>query len=313
LVLETILIVREKFKAEHIVDILKGNETSDIKSYQHDELENFGSASDEDEKLLHAVIRQAMIAGYISKDIENYGLLKLTAGGKAYLKKPTPFPIVKDNEFEDEDEEPTIKSSGGTSAADDVLFSILKDLRKKMSKRLEVPPFVIFQDPSLEAMATSYPVTMDELQNIPGVGAGKAKRYGEDFLKVIKEHVKENEIIRPEDLRVRTVPNKSKLKVSIIQSIDRKIALDDIAMAKGLEIGELLDEIEAIVYSGTKINIDYFLQEVMDPDHVDEIFDYFNSAETDKIEPALNELGEDDYSETEVRLVRIKFLSEIGN
>jgi ATP-dependent DNA helicase RecQ len=313
LVLETILIVREKFKAEHIVDILKGNETSDIKSYQHDELENFGSASDEDEKLLHAVIRQAMIAGYISKDIENYGLLKLTAGGKAYLKKPTPFPIVKDNEFEDEDEEPTIKSSGGTSAADDVLFSILKDLRKKMSKRLEVPPFVIFQDPSLEAMATSYPVTMDELQNIPGVGAGKAKRYGEDFLKVIKEHVKENEIIRPEDLRVRTVPNKSKLKVSIIQSIDRKIALDDIAMAKGLEIGELLDEIEAIVYSGTKINIDYFLQEVMDPDHVEEIFEYFNSAETDKIEPALNELGEDDYSETEVRLVRIKFLSEIGN
>jgi ATP-dependent DNA helicase RecQ len=254
-----------------------------------------------------------MIAGYISKDIENYGLLKLTAGGKAYLKKPTPFPIVKDNEFEDEDEEPTIKSSGGTSAADDVLFSILKDLRKKMSKRLEVPPFVIFQDPSLEAMATSYPVTMDELQNIPGVGAGKAKRYGEDFLKVIKEHVKENEIIRPEDLRVRTVPNKSKLKVSIIQSIDRKIALDDIAMAKGLEIGELLDEIEAIVYSGTKINIDYFLQEVMDPDHVEEIFEYFNSAETDKIEPALNELGEDDYSETEVRLVRIKFLSEIGN
>lgn len=313
LVLETILIVREKFKAEHIVDILKGNETSDIKSYQHDELENFGSASDEDEKLLHAVIRQAMIAGFISKDIENYGLLKLTAGGKAYLKKPTPFPIVKDNEFEDEDEEPTIKSSGGTSAADDVLFSILKDLRKKMSKRLEVPPFVIFQDPSLEAMATSYPVTMDELQNIPGVGAGKAKRYGEDFLKVIKEHVKENEIIRPEDLRVRTVPNKSKLKVSIIQSIDRKIALDDIAMAKGLEIGELLDEIEAIVYSGTKINIDYFLQEVMDPDHVEEIFEYFNSAETDKIEPALNELGEDDYSETEVRLVRIKFLSEIGN
>ncbi|MGB4414191.1 MAG: DNA helicase RecQ [Paludibacter sp.] len=313
LVLETILVVREKFKAEHIVDILKGNETSDIKSYQHDELENFGSASDEDEKLLHAVIRQAMIAGYISKDIENYGLLKLTANGKAYLKNPSPFPIVKDNEFEDEEEESSPKSTGGTCAADDVLFSILKDLRKKLSKKLEVPPFVIFQDPSLEAMATSYPITMDELQNIPGVGAGKAKRYGEEFLKVIKEHVKENEIIRPEDLRVRTVANKSKLKVSIIQSIDRKIALDDIAMAKGLEISELLDEIEAIVYSGTKINIDYFLEEVMDPDHVDEIFDYFNSAETDKIEPALRELGEDDFSETEVRLVRIKFLSEIGN
>jgi ATP-dependent DNA helicase RecQ len=311
--LETILAVREKFKAEHIVDILKGNETSDVTSYQHDELETFSSASDEDEKVLHAVIRQALIAGYISKDIENYGLLKLTPEGKAYLKKPTSFQIVKDNEFDEEDEEPTAKNSVGSSAADDILFSILKDLRKKLSKKLEVPPFVIFQDPSLEAMATTYPITMDELQNIPGVGAGKAKRYGEEFLKLIKEHVKENEIIRPEDLRVRTVANKSKLKVAIIQSIDRKIALDDIALAKGLEIGELLDELEAIVYSGTKINIDYFLEEVMDPDRIDEIFDYFNSAETDKIEPALRELGEDEYSETEIRLVRIKFLSEIGN
>jgi ATP-dependent DNA helicase RecQ len=313
LVLETILEVREKFKAEHIVDILKGNETSDVKSYQHNELENFSSASDEDEKLLHAVIRQAMIAGFLTKEIENYGLLKLTQSGKAYIKKPQPFPIVKDTEFEEEDDDQSVKASGGTCAADDVLFSILKDLRKKLSKRLEVPPFVIFQDPSIEAMATSYPITMEELQNIPGVGAGKAKRYGEEFLKVIKEHVKENEIIRPEDLRVRTVANKSKIKVSIIQSIDRKIALDDIAMAKGLEIGELLDEIEAIVYSGTKINIDYFLEEVMDPDRVNEIFDYFNTAETDRIEPALNELGDDDFSETEIRLVRIKFLSEIGN
>jgi ATP-dependent DNA helicase RecQ len=313
LALETILQVKEKFKAEHIVDILKGNETSDVKSYQHDELENFAAASDEEESLLHAVIRQAMIACFVSKDIENYGLLKVTARGKAYLKKPEPFPVVKDKEFEEEEEETAVKSSGGTCAADDVLFSILKDLRKKMSKKLEVPPFVIFQDPSLEAMATSYPITLDELQNIPGVGAGKAKRYGDEFLKLIKEHVRENEIIRPEDLRVRTVANKSKLKVSIIQSIDRKIALDDIALSKGLDIGELLDEIEAIVYSGTKINIDYFLEEVMDSDHVDEIFDYFSTAETDKIEPALDELGENDYSETEVRLVRIKFLSEIGN
>jgi ATP-dependent DNA helicase RecQ len=312
-VLETILAVREKFKAEHIVDILKGNETSDVTSYQHDELDAFGTATEEDEKLLHAVIRQAMIAGYISKDIENYGLLKLTPAGKEYIKNPVSFQIVKDTEFEDDEEETNSKSSGGTCAADDVLFSILKDLRKKLSKKLEVPPFVIFQDPSLEAMATTYPITMDELQNIPGVGAGKAKRYGEEFLKVIKEHVKENEIIRPEDLRVRTVANKSKLKVSIIQSIDRKIALDDIAMAKGLEINELLDEIEAIVYSGTKINIDYFLDEVMDPDRVDEIFEYFSTAETDKIEPALRELGEDDFSEAEIRLVRIKFLSEIGN
>ena len=313
LVLETILLVKEKFKAEHIVDILKGNETSDVKSYQHDDLENFASASDEDERLLHAVIRQAMIAGFISKDIENYGLLRLNPSGKAYLKKPQPFPIVKDTDFEDEEEDAAARSAGGTCAADDVLFSILKDLRKKLSKKLEVPPFVIFQDPSLEAMATSYPITMDELQNIPGVGAGKAKRYGEEFLKLIKQHVKENEIIRPEDLRVRTVANKSKLKVSIIQAIDRKIALDDIALSKGLDIFELLDEIEAIVYSGTKINIDYFLDEIMDADHISEIFEYFNSAETDKIEAALEDLGEDDYSETEVRLVRVKFLSEIGN
>ncbi len=312
-ILETVLAVREKFKAEHIVDILKGHETSDVTTYQHDELDSFGSAPEEDEKFLQAIIRQAMIAGYISKDIENYGLLKLTSAGKAYLKKPTPFPVVKDNDFEDDDEESAVKSGGGTCAADDMLFSILKDLRKKLSKKLEVPPFVIFQDPSLEAMATTYPITMDELQNIPGVGAGKAKRYGEEFLKVIKEHVKENEIIRPEDLRVRTVAKKSQLKVSIIQAIDRKIALDDIADSKGLDMGELLDEIEAIVYSGTKINIDYFLQEIMEPDHVDEIFDYFRTAESDKIEAALRELGEDDFSEIEVRLVRIKFLSEIGN
>ena len=313
LTLETIQLLKEKFKAEHIVDILKGNETADVKSYQHDELENFGAAADEDERTLQAVIRQAMIAGYISKDIETYGLLKLTPEGKHYLKKPVSFPIVKDNEFDDEEEEPSAKASGGTCAADDVLFSILKDLRKKLSKKLEVPPFVIFQDPSLEAMATTYPISLEELQNIPGVGAGKAKRYGEEFIKVIKEHVKENEIIRPEDLRVRTVANKSKLKVSIIQAIDRKVDLDDIANSKGLDISELLDEVEAIVYSGTKINIDYFLDEVMDPDRVDDIFDYFNSAETDDIETALQVLGENDYTDTEVRLVRVKFLSEIGN
>lgn len=313
LTLETIQLLKEKFKAEHIVDVLKGNETSDITSYQHDELENYGAASDEEENFIHAVIRQAMIAGYISKDIETYGVLKITAAGKAYMKKPTEFQVVKDTEFDEDDEEVAVKNSGGTAAADDVLFSMLKDLRKKLSKKLEVPPFVIFQDPSLEAMATTYPITMDELQNIPGVGAGKAKRYGEEFLRVIKEHVKENEIIRPEDLRVRTVANKSKLKVSIIQAIDRKIALDDIALSKGLDMGELLDEVEAIVYSGTKINIDYFLEEIMDAEKVDEIFDYFSTAETDKISVALNELGENDFNEVEIRLVRIKFLSEIGN
>jgi ATP-dependent DNA helicase RecQ len=228
------------------------------------------------------------------------------------LKNPTSFPVVKDNDFDDDDDDSS-RTTGGTCAADDVLFSILKDLRKKISKKLELPPFVIFQDPSLEAMATTYPVTQEELQNIPGVGAGKAKRYGDEFLKVIKAYVKENEIIRPEDLRVRTVANKSKLKVSIIQAIDRKVALDDIAISKGLDIRELLDEVEAIVYSGTKINIDYFLDEVMEPDRIDEIFDYFSTAETDDIDAALQELGENDFSDIEVRLIRVKFLSEIGN
>ena len=311
LILETMQIVKEKFKAEHIIDILKGNDTADIKSYQHNELENYASASDEEARFLNAIIRQAMIAGYIHKDIETYGVLKLTPAGKAYLKNPTSFPVVKDSDFDDDDDDST--KAGGTCAADDVLFSILKDLRKKVSKKREVPPFVIFQDPSLEAMATTYPVTQEELQNIPGVGAGKAKRYGEEFLKVIKEYVKENDIVRPEDLRVRTVANKSKLKVAIIQAIDRKVALDDIAISKGLDINELLDEVEAIVYSGTKINIDYFLEEIMEPDRVEEIFDYFSTAETDDIQDALQELGEDDFTEIEVRLIRIKFLSEIGN
>lgn len=313
LVLETILSVKEKFKAEHIVDILKGKETTDVKTYQHDELDTFSSVVDDDDKLIHAVIRQAMLAGLITKDIENYGLLKLTPAAKTFLKKPSSFPVVQDVEYDEEEEEQSAKTSGGTCAADDVLFSILKDLRKKMSKKLEVPPFVIFQDPSLEAMATTYPITFDELQNIPGVGAGKAKRYGEEFLKLIKEHVKENEIVRPEDLRVRTVANKSKLKVSIIQSIDRKIALDDIANSKGLDMSELLDEIESIVYSGTKINIDYFLEDVMEVDHIDDILDYFSTAETDGIDVALKELGEDDYSDIEVRLVRIKYLSDNAN
>jgi ATP-dependent DNA helicase RecQ len=311
-VLETVVLLKERFKAEHVVDLLKGKETSDIKSHEHDELELFGSFQEEDERLLHAVIRQAMIAGFLDKDIENYGLLKITPAGRKYLEKPTSFMITKDNDFEEEEEEAPVRG-GGSGAADEVLFSMLKDLRKKLSKKLEVPPFVIFQDPSLEAMATTYPITNEELQNIPGVGAGKAKRYGDDFVKLIKNHVEENEIIRPEDLRVRSVANKSKLKVSIIQAIDRKIALDDIAESKGMEIKELLEEVEAIVYSGTKINIDYFLTQIMDDDHIQDIYDYFKEAETDKIGDALKELGEEDFSEEEVRLVRIKFLSEMAN
>ena len=314
LVLETIVLLKEKFKADHIINILLGIETSEIKSYQHDELEVYGSASDEKESTFQSVIRQALLNGLIKKDIENYGVLKMTKEGHKFLDSPQSFMITKiKNEDEYEDEDDIAVRAGGGGAADEVLFSILKDLRKKLSKKLGLPPFVLFQDPSLEAMATTYPITPEELQNIPGVGAGKAKRFGEDFLAVIKTHVIENDIVRPEDLRVRTIANKSKLKVSIIQSIDRKVALDDIAESKGLEIDELLDELEAIVYSGTKINIDYFIFEIMDEEHVADIVDYFKTAETDDIDSALNELGENDFTAEEVRLVRIKFLSEMGN
>ena len=310
-VLEVVGTLKEKFKAEYIVNMLVGNETSEIQSYKHNELEVFGSGSDEEEKTWNAVIRQALIAGYLAKDIENYGLLKITEKGKEFIKKPVSFKITEDNEFDEEEEEVPVRG-GAACAVDPALFSMMKDLRKKLSKRLEVPPFVIFQDPSLEAMATTYPVTLDELQNIPGVGAGKAKRYGKEFVELIKKHVEENEIERPEDLRVRTVANKSKLKVSIIQRIDRKVALDEIAMTNGLEFNELLDEIEAIVYSGTRINIDYFLNDVMDEDHIDDIYEYFKDSETDDLEDAIEELG-GDYTEEEIRLVRIKFLSEMAN
>ena len=310
-VLETIIALKEKFKAEYVIDVLLGKETSQILSYQHEDLEVFGSGQGEDERTWNAVIRQALIAGYIGKDIENYGLLKVTKAGHAFLKNPVSFKIVKDVDFDEVEEEVPMKG-GASCAVDPELYSILKDLRKKIAKRLELPPYVIFQDPSLEAMATTYPITIEELQNIPGVGAGKAKRYGEEFVKVIKAHVEENEIERPEDLRVRTVANKSKLKVSIIQAIDRKIALDELAESKGLEFGELLDEIEAIVYSGTKINIDYFLHEIMDDEHIDDIFDYFKESESDSLEDAIEEFGME-YSEEEIRLIRIKFLSEMGN
>ncbi len=312
-VLETILALKEKFKSEYVINVLLGKENSEIESYEHQDLEVFGCGVDEDDKTWNTVIRQAMIARYIDKDIENYGLLKVTPSGRNFLNKPVSFKIVKDGDF-DEDEESTEAPirGGATSAVDPVLYSIMKDLRKKLSKKLDVPPYVIFQDPSLEAMATTYPVTLEELQNIPGVGAGKAKRYGEDFIAIIKRHVQENEIERPEDLRIRTVANKSKMKVYIVQSIDRKVALDDIALTKGLEFNELLDEIEAIVYSGTKINVDYFLDEIMDEDHVEDIYLYFKESETDNLEDAISELG-NDYTEEEIRLVRIKFLSEMAN
>ncbi len=310
-VLEAILAVKEKFKAYYIIDILRGKETSEVLDHIHEELEIFGACEKEEEKTINTVIHQAQIAGFISKDVENYGLLKVTEAGKKFLKKPTSFKITEDNDFDDEEEDAPMHG-GASLALDPTLYSMLKDLRKKLSKQLSVPPYVIFQDPSLEAMATTYPVTVEELQNIPGVGAGKAKRYGEEFCKLIKRHCEENEIERPEDLRVRTVANKSKMKVSIIQAIDRKVALDDIASSKGIEFDELLDEIESIVYSGTKLNINYFLNEVMDQDHQLDIYEYFKESTTDDLNEAMDELG-DEYSEEEIRLVRIKFISEMAN
>ena len=311
-VIETIMAVKENFKSDYIIDVLLGKETSEVLAHRHEELEVFGSGEGEDERMWNAVIRQALIAGYLSKDVENYGLLKITPAGNKFLKKPVSFKVVEDTDFDESEEDEAPVRGGGSCAVDPALFSMLKDLRKKMAKKLDVPPYVIFQDPSLEAMATTYPVTLEELQNIPGVGAGKAKRYGQEFCVLIKKHCEENEIERPEDLRVRTVANKSKIKVSIIQAIDRKVALDDIALSKGLDFSELLDEVEAIVYSGTRLNIDYFLEEIMDEDHMLDIYDYFKESTTDKIDDAMDELG-DDYTEDEIRLVRIKFISEMAN
>ena len=311
LVLETIIELKEQFKADHIINFLKGHETAAIKSYKHDESDSFGCAVDEDEDLLNAVIRQAMLSGYLKQEIESYGILKITSAGKKFLKKPTEFkvPVEGDGDSDAGD----IENMAGCAAADDVLYSILKDTRKKLSKKMNVPPFVIFQDPSLEAMATTYPITYEELQNIPGVGAGKAKRYGEEFIRIIKEYVEENEIIRPEDMRIRSVAKNSQQKISIIQAIDRRVDLDDLAESKGMSMEELLDEIEAIVYSGTKLNINYFIDEIMEEDKRDEIYDYFRTANTDSVKVAMKELDEDDISEIDIRLVRVKFQSELGN
>ena len=309
-VLETILSLKEKFKAKYVINVMLGLNNNEIKSYKHDKIEEFGCEKMHDERFLNAVIGQGIIAGFINKDIENYGLLKVTDEGKAFLKNPQSFTMVEDRDFSETDEVDVHDSASG--AIDPELYGILKDLRKKIARAHELPPYVIFQDPSLEAMATTYPITLEELQNIQGVGAGKAKRYGTEFVKLIKKHVEDNEIDRPLDLRVRSVANKSKLKIYLIQGIDKKVDLDALAEGKDLEFNELLDEIEAIVYSGTKINIDYYLNEVMDDDHMQDIFDYFKESESDRISEALNELGPE-FTEEEIRLVRIKFLSELAN
>ena len=309
--LEVVSALKEKFNADYVTTILLGNTNSDVESFHHEELDCFGVGRDTEESVWTTVIRQALISGYLAKDVENYGLLKITPAGKKYMKKPTSFKITESDE-EAEEGTPTVGSGGAGESTDPVLYSIMKDLRKKVGQQNGVPPYVIFQDTSLEAMATLYPITMEELQNIPGVGAGKAARYGQKFLEVIRRHVEENDIERPADMRVRTLPNKSKLKVSIIQQIDRKVALDDIAIALGLDFDVLISEVEAIVYSGTRININYFIEEVIDEDRIEDIYEYFKNSTTDDINEALSSLGSD-YSEEEVRLVRIKFLSELAN
>jgi len=311
-VIEVIQALKEKFKQDYVVTVLEGIRTDEVVSYKHDELECFGSGNDEPASMWHCVIRQAIIAKYLSRDIESYGLLKVTASGKRFLNNPKSFNIVVEADEDDSEDEEEIKGNGACAAADEALFGMLKDLRKEVAKRLGQPPYTIFQDPSLEAMATTYPITIEELQNIPGVGAGKAKKFGEEFCALIKKHCDENEIERPEDFRVRTIANKSKIKVAIIQQIDRKIPLDDIAESLRIEFNELLDEIEAIVSSGTRINIDYFLEDVMDGEDVEELYEYFKDAQNDDLEAAYKEWG-DVYKDHEIRLVRIKFISEIAN
>ncbi|MBN2610506.1 MAG: DNA helicase RecQ [Bacteroidales bacterium] len=314
-VLETIIEIKEKFKADHVANVLSGIKTGQVKAYKHHHLKIFGSGNDKDPKFWNTIVRQALIARFIQKDIENYGLLKMDEKGYEYLKNPYSIMLSEDNEYPDTDEDDfTIYGAERSGTIDEELFTILKDLRKKMSKKLNLPPFVIFQDPSLEDMASQYPVSLDELQNITGVGQGKAKKYGKEFVDLIKNYVEDKEIVRPQDMVVKSVVNKSGNKVYIIQSIDRKLSLDDIADAKNLDMATLLDEIESIINSGTKLNIDYYIDTVLDKEHQQEIFDYFKEeAESESVEEALKALGENEYTEEDIRLVRIKFISELGN
>ena len=310
-VLQVIQRIKENFRSDYVIDFIIGKETEEIIAHKHHELDEFGIGEDDDPKIWNPVIRQALLMGYLKKEVENYGILKITSAGKKFLKDPQSFMIVKDAEFSDEID--SSEHEGAAGALDPTLAAMLRDLRKKVSKRMERPPYVIFQDVSIDQMATDYPVTLEELKNIQGVGEGKVKQpYAKEFVDLIKKYCDENEIERQVDMRVRTVAKKSMLKVKIIQSIDRQVALDDIANSQGIDFDELLSEIEAIVYSGTKLNIDYFLEEVMDEDHIDDIYGYFSESDTDRLSVAQDELG-GDYSEDEIRLVRIKFLSEMAN
>lgn len=309
-VLKAVAALKEKFQQNYVIDFIKGRATDELVSHKHDVLEEFGIGEELNPKMWNAVIRQAFLAGYLFKEIDNYGLLRLTAKGRKYISHPESFMIVDDADFDDGDYEE--QEETGESVLSPELYAILKDLRHSIAEKLNIPPYVIFQDISLEHMSTMYPITLEELQNIPGVGAGKAKRFGEMFVKVIKQYCDENEVDRPEDLRIRTVAKKSLTKVKIIQSIDSHRPLDELAQTLLMPFEDLLSELEAIVYSGTKINIDYYLEEVFDEEQIEDIYDYFLDSDTDRLSVAMKELG-GDYTENEVRLVRIKFMSEMAN
>ena len=317
LVLEAVEETKQLFKTKHIAELLAGKLTGDIKAAKQENNEFFGAGDEHDEKYWTAVIRQALVNKLLSKDIENYGILKITKDGKNFIKKPYTIMLVKDHDYENSDEDDpeamAAMGAGKDGGADKTLFALLKDLRKTIAKQNGLPPFVIFQDPSLEDMAIQYPITKEEMTQIAGVGAGKAEKFGEPFIKLIKEYVEENEITRPNDMVVKSVVNNSALKIGIIQNIDKKIPLDDIAYGKGLSFDELLSEIESIVSSGTHLDINYFIEEFVDVYHQEDILDYFHEAESDDVQTALRELGEDEYEEEEVRLMRIKFLSDVGN
>ncbi|NOZ33887.1 MAG: DNA helicase RecQ [Chlorobi bacterium] len=308
--------LNEQYKSDHIANILTGNATSAIKSFKDDQSELFGSGDEKDEKFWESIARQALINYFLEKDIDQYGILKLTKIGRAFIKKPHHIEISEAHRYEEGeegDEDIQLNHGSGSGAGDEILFKMLRGLRKDLSKKMEVPPYVIFQDPSLEDMATRYPVTLDELTSIQGVGHGKAIKYGQEFVKLIAEYVEEFNIDRPQDLIVKSVVKKSGVKVYIIQNIDRKVNLEDIAKTKGLSVSELLTEIEAIINSGTKLNIDYYIELTIDEENIDDIYDYFSESETDSVQDALKELGEENFTEEEIRLVRIKFMSEMAN
>lgn len=317
--LDTLLEIGSEFRADYITNVIMGKNSALIKSYNHHIAKNFGVGAHENQLYWNSLIRQGLIHGLINKDIENYGVISISDKGKEYLQNPSELRIARDIEFSQSDSEDSFGEShshrapGAGGAADQELFAMLKDLRKSMSKKLDLPPFVIFQDPSLEDMAIQYPISMEDMQNIMGVGAGKARKFAGEFIKLIAKYVEEREIIRPQDMVVKSVVNKSGNKVFIIQSIDRKMDLEDIADSKGMSMDDLMDEIEAIVNSGTKINLNYYIQENIDEDKVEDIIDYFKTeAESDSVSEAESELGSD-YTQQEIRLVRLKFLSEAGN